>query len=342
LAHNNVYSYVNDRDIRRGLHDVEGRIEFFEKTHPVVFIESGGHGIYGTASRNHSRYDVERDEFTGGTGVTYVYKGTAERPRHANDRKVGYDLLPILTHWWSRATNSQDQRMFDDFGPYEPFGGRPGGKTSRMGRTFLGRKEASNKAKPFWGWHDTKTLKAKALNAGQWGLDPAYAVSRNLQFPSNMAFSLDYTYNPYLGVGGWETPVVITAGTPSVGSPSGPAPASGGGGILPSTVNLQQAREGWQEVHAVVDGSVVFHLAAGEVTAEVLSGQAVRDQKTDASSPIALEPGIRYTVEKRSGRGEVKIVEQPSPGNGGILKVRVDDARSGADRYVFRIQWRRP
>ena len=45
-----------------------------------------------------------------------------------------------------------------------------------IGFTFYGRKEASNKAKPFWGWHDNRTLKAKVLAEGQWALDPAYAV----------------------------------------------------------------------------------------------------------------------------------------------------------------------
>jgi hypothetical protein len=342
LAHNNVYSFTNERGISSGLHNVDGRIELFENTHPIVFVESGGHGIYGTTLNGHSRFNVSKDEFTSGTGVTYVYKGVAERPKHANDRKVGYELLPILTHWWARATNDRNQRMFDEFGPYEPFGGRPKAKVAMMGKTFLGRKESSNKAKPFWGWHDNKTLKARVLNAGQWGLDPAYAITQGLRFPANMPFSLDYTYNPYLGIGD-ENPapaqsVVITPGTPVVGAPGGEQPAG-----QPPAENAvavaPKATEGWVEVDAVVDASVVFHLWERDVTPEVLAGAPVKDQKVNASGPIPTG-GVKWSVEKKTGRGTVKIVEEPSEANGHTLKVRVDDTKGGAARHVFRVSWK--
>ncbi|MBL8179921.1 MAG: hypothetical protein JNK48_34895 [Bryobacterales bacterium] len=347
LAHNNVYSFTNERGISSGLHNVDGRIEMHDNTHPVVFVESGGHGIYGTTLNSHSRYNVSKDDFNGGTGVTFVYKGVAERPKHANDRKVGYELLPILTHWWARTTNDQDQRMFDEFGPYEPFGGRPKAKVARMGKTFLGRKESSNKAKPFWGWHDNKTLKAKVLNAGQWGLDPAYAVTQGLRFPASMQFSLDYTYNPYLGIGdegaGPAQSVVITPGTPSVGAPGNPAnPANPEKpAVVEAAAVAAEVKEGWVEVEATVDASVVFHLWEKDVTPEVLAGGPVKDQKISASGPIPAGSGVTWSVEKKTGRGTVKIVEEPSAGNGNTLKVRVDDTKGGAARHVFRVTWKR-
>jgi hypothetical protein len=134
--------------------------------------------------------------------MTFTYKGKAERPRHGNDRLVGYDLLPIYDHWWSKASEDSGwrDRTFDEFYVYSAFGGRPSGQGKSIGGTFLGRKESSNKAKPFWGWHDSATLKKKVLATGQWGLDPAYAVSRNVTFPSGEAPSMNYTYNPYLGI----------------------------------------------------------------------------------------------------------------------------------------------
>jgi hypothetical protein len=340
LAHNNIYSYINDSSIYSGAHNVDGSIEFFENRNPIVFIESGGHGIYGSSTPNHSRYNASRDDFTGGTGVTFVYKGVAERPKHANDRKVGYELLPILTHWWARAENDQNQRMFDDFGPYQPLGGRPGIKLARVGRTFLGRKEAANKAKPFWGWHDSKTLKENVLAAGQWGLDPAYAVSRNLRFPASMNFSLDYVYHPYLGIGG-ETQdaappaVTVSAGTPLIGAPGAVAHSQS----VPSATPA--ANEGSLEVEASVDASVVFHIFDQHASAEVLSGQSVRETKVKATGPVATGAGISYSVEKISGRGAVQLIEQPSANNGNVVKVRVDDTRGGADLYRFRLKWKR-
>ena len=190
---------MNDSRIRSGVHNVEGRIEFYQDSHPVIFVESGGHGIYGSVA-GASKYSVRDDKFTNGTGITLIYKGIAERPRHANDRLVGYELLPIYDHWWQKANDSWRDRTFDEFYVYSAFGGRPSGTGKTMGGTFYGRKEAANKAKPFWGWHDTLTLKKKVLNTGQWGLDPDYAVSRNLNFPVGEPFSVDYTYNPYLNI----------------------------------------------------------------------------------------------------------------------------------------------
>lgn len=363
LAHNNVYSYVADSSIRNGAQNIDGKIDLFENSHPVVFVESGGHGIVGASQAPHSRYKVQSEEFVSGTGVTYIYKGTAERPRHPNDRKVGYELLPILTHWWPRANSDQDQRMFDAFQPYQPFGGRPGVKYPRIGTTFWGRKESSNKAKPFWGWHDNNTLKNKILAVGQWALDPAYSVSRELTFPASMKFSLDYTHNPYLGIGDanvtpagstlTQSPVVISPGTPAIGAPSTtetsqPAsilpnltPAASTPDPAPATPSIPEIREGWIEVEAVVDGSAVFHFWGRDATPEVLSGQPIKDQKVQVNAPLPEAGSFSCALEKKSGRGEVKLVDQPSEANGFTANVRIDDPSKGAGKYVFRLKWTR-
>ena len=153
--------------------------------------------------------------------MTFVYKGKAERPRYANDREVGYQLLSIYEQWWKRSDPSAGwhESTFDEFFTYQPRGGRPSAVFPTIPGSFLGRKEASNKAKPFWGWHDNLTLKKNVLAVGQWGLDPAYAVSHDLQFPESERFSLDYVYNPYLNVGGKPPSGETTLGLPQ--KPSG-------------------------------------------------------------------------------------------------------------------------
>ncbi len=224
LAHNNIYSYTADRGIRGNLHNVDGDIQLKDEHHPIVFVESGGHGNFGIDA--HARYDVAGDKFTAGTGVTYVYKGVAERPRQPDDRNVGYQLLSIYDQWWLRANDGRgrEDRTFDAYYVYVPDGNRPRTTYQEIAGSFFGRTESENKAKPFWGWHDNRTRKKGALATGQWGLDPAYGVSRNLRMPQ--PFSLDYTYNPYLGIGTpTELPaVVITAGGPAVQAPSSVAP----------------------------------------------------------------------------------------------------------------------
>jgi len=200
LAHNNIYSYVADPRIRDGEHGVDGEIQLVDGSHPVIFIESGGHGNYGSTGSK-SRYDVERDVFTAGTGVTFIYKGVAERPEHPDDRRVGYELLPIWDHWWLRAHEGpgREEKTFDAYYRYVPEGGRPKAAYDELAGSFLGRAQSANKAKPFWGWHDVRTRKKKVLATGQWALDPAYAVSKNLRFPEPV--STDYVFNPYLGIG---------------------------------------------------------------------------------------------------------------------------------------------
>lgn len=227
LAHNNVYSHVADRAIRGGEHNVDGEVQIVDGSHPVVFIESGGHGVYGMDS--HARYSVADDAFSAGPGVTYVYKGVAERPRHPDDRRVGYELLPIWDHWWLRAHEGtgREDRTFDAYYRYVPEGGRPKAAYDEISGSFWGRAQSENKAKPFWGWHDNRTRKKGVLATGQWGLDPAYAVSQNLRFSEPV--STDYLFNPYLGIGsapatGPSAPVVTQAPRPE-------SPAAGPQGV---------------------------------------------------------------------------------------------------------------
>ncbi len=196
LAHNKVYSYRIDPRVRGNFHNLDGTVEFVGGSHPVVFVHSGGHGVYG--SGQHSGYDAKTGEFAGGTGVTYVYKGVAERPRHPADRNVGYDLLPIYDHWWVRSQEgrARPDGAFASYFEYAPAGGRPRAAASQVAGAFRGSRHGRNMAKPFWGWHDNETRKKRVVATGQWGLDPAYAVSRHLTLPGRV--SLRYTFNPYL------------------------------------------------------------------------------------------------------------------------------------------------
>ena len=195
LAHNNIYSYRADKRVKNRAHKVDGKIEFYQETHPVVFIESGGHGVYGSTDR-HSKFSLRRDEFRETTGVTYIFGSRAGQPRHGSDREVSYELLPILDHWWRRGED--DAGTFAGDFRYQPHGKRPAASRASLPAAFNGRKFGKNKAKPFWGWHDRRTRKKKILATGQWGLDPAYGVSRNLKLPE--PFSLTYIYNPYLKI----------------------------------------------------------------------------------------------------------------------------------------------
>ncbi|MDA0205524.1 MAG: hypothetical protein O2795_09280 [Acidobacteria bacterium] len=224
LAHNNVYSHVADSSIRSGIHNIDGGIELWQDSHPVAFIESGGHGVYGSTS-SHSRFTLESGKFTGGTGVTYVYKGRAERPTGPDDREVGYELLSIYDHWWLRSqlSTARADGTFDAYYVYLPARNRPRTPYREIAGSFLGRTESENKAKPFWGWHDNRSRKRNMIATGQWGLDPAYSVAQNLRIPRPV--SLDYIYNPYLGFGTPDRTITATPAVP-VATASAQAPTA--------------------------------------------------------------------------------------------------------------------
>jgi len=321
LAHNNVYSFTADSRIRAGAHSIDGPIEFYGESHPVVFIESGGHGIYGTRS-THARYDVANDRFTAGTGVTFIYKGVAERPRHPNDRLVGYDLLPIYSEWWMKASREAGfaGRTFDAYFAYRPLGGRPGTVFPEIAGAFFGRKFGVNMAKPFWGWHDNRTRRRNILAVGQWGLDPAYAVSRHLRFPSEEPFSLDYIYNPYLALPAGE------AGQKGAPATEPAAPVSG-------------ARQGWFEFRVWVDGSVEAYVWGDRIRYEVLSGAPFQDPAIWLSEPLPASSLSRLRLVKLEGRGQVRLEEEPSAANGWTARVRIDDPARGGAVYRVRLEW---
>jgi hypothetical protein len=308
LAHNNVYSYTADNRIRNGAHSIEGKIVLHDGSHPVVFLEAGGHGALGGGDKK-SFYDGEQDRWRQGTGITYSYQGHADRPRFGMDRDVGYELLPIYDHWWTRAQDRKG-KAFSAFYRYQPFGGRPGMRFPEIGGSFLGVKFGADKAKPFWGWHDMATLRKKILNTGQWATDPAYAVSKNLTFPSDRPVSLNYVYNPYLDVG---TPTASTTAPPSP-IPSAPAVSASGS----------------CEFDLSVDGAAAIVLAAGNPVIETLSGAPVEERRVKCDG--APGDGARFEVEKREGRGKVRLV---GPG-----RVEVDDPARGAALYRIVVKWR--
>jgi hypothetical protein len=200
LAHNNVYTYTNRRDLRAKLHNVDGPLELVDGRHPVVFLEAGGHGALGGGDRK-SFFDAKRMQWKQNTGVTYRYKGVAEIPAGGMDRDIGYELLPIYEHWWKKHELREDwkPKTFADFTEYKPFGNRPRPKNPVIASAFYGLKHDQHKARPFWGWFDMKGRQRRVLAPGQWALDPAYSVFQSLSFPRNEEWSMDYIYNPYLG-----------------------------------------------------------------------------------------------------------------------------------------------
>ena len=305
LAHNNVYSYTSETAIRSGAHNVEGKIALWQGSHPVVFLEAGGHGALGGADKK-SFFDADTFRWKEGSGITYAYQGKAGRPRYGMDREVSYELLSIHDHWWARANDRQSGNLaFSAFYDYQPLGGRPKMK-STVGGSFRGIKHGADKAKPFWGWHDMATQRRKILATGQWAADPAYGVSKNLTFPANLPVSLNYVYNPYLDVE--------------------PVP-----GTAPPAVNtaIATSTSGTCTFELVVDGTAVVEVGVPPKVETVAGAPAEERSLSCDGVPPA---GVRFEVKKAQGRGRVQLV---GPG-----RVEVQDSARGSALYRFTVRWR--
>lgn len=364
LAHNNVYSHSIDRSVKKGVHNIDGSIEIYENSHPVVFIEAGGHGVYGSTG-SHSSFRLSDGQFKAGTnGVTYVYKGKAERPKHAADRNVGYELLPMYDHWWVRAHQGSGRRdkTFDEYYRYEPYGNRPKPPYNEIAGSFLGREKSSNKAKPFWGWHDNRSRKKRVVATGQWALDPAYSVSQNLKFPP--PFSLNYIFNPYLGIGKPRASAITTASAavippapaPAPTTPSTPPTGTVGSSIVgtPSggidlsqlqTLTPRKARryredspDGVFDVRVYVDQTAdVF--VRGDRVFYTHEGREPEDDGSEYSQPLPAAELAKFEMEQLDGREKIQLIERPTAANDFTARLRITDPRGSDDRYHARLTW---
>ncbi|MBP7296233.1 MAG: hypothetical protein KBB56_09255 [Acidobacteria bacterium] len=327
LAHNNVYSYRADRQVGTGVHDIDGEVQFGADKRPAVYVESGGHGIFGVGDPR-ARYELAADRFSSGTGVTYKYKGKAERPKHPNDRQVGYELLPIRDQWWART--NQAGRMFADYYTYAPYGERPGIAGRQIPRAFLGREMGANMAKPFWGWHDDLTRRKKVLATGQWALDPAYSISRALTMPQ--PFAVDYIHNPYLGFD-------------RVGQAPGREDASSGGGTGEEVVITARSagrvsgdREQF-DIRLEADELLLVRVQDDTVRCVAEKGRPALDQGTACSAPLPPYTPTGFRMDTLDGRGDVRLLEPPSAANGFTATLRIEDSKKGSDRYHVRLSW---
>ena len=88
-----------------------------------------------------------------------------------------------------------------------------------------------------------------------------------------------------------------------------------------------------------VDDVVEVRIQGRRVDFITRSGKALRDVNADIVGAGLPRAKVRVDIDKRSGRGAVDVVQQPSAANGYTAIIRLEDRRSGADDYDFRARW---
>lgn len=184
-----------------------------------------------------------------------------------------------------------------------------------------------NLAKPFWGWHDNRTIKQKILAVGQWGLDPADGVSRNLTFPPGQPVSLDYVFNPYLAI----SPAQPVSPVPGFTSLAPPVP------LQPST--QAAGPRGWFEVRVWVDSSLEASISGEQAQLQAIGGTPHTEHLTSFSEPFPSTPLRALRVVTKEGRGHVQVIGEPSAQNDYTARLRIDDPQTGGAIYHVSLEW---
>jgi hypothetical protein len=89
-----------------------------------------------------------------------------------------------------------------------------------------------------------------------------------------------------------------------------------------------------------VDDVLQIRLQGGRIQYRTISGRAVRDIRTDMGARGLPRQALDLRVIEREGRGDIRIVQQPSARNGYATIIEIRDPRSGYGRYTFDLAWR--
>jgi BON domain len=89
----------------------------------------------------------------------------------------------------------------------------------------------------------------------------------------------------------------------------------------------------------VVDGAEDIIIAGSSASVRHLSGAPPRDVKASFSAPVPRSPA-KLTLLSVSGRGLIKVVQEPQATNGYTTIIRVDDSeKGGAKPHQFTLRW---
>jgi hypothetical protein len=171
LAHDAIYLYPVDSSVQPNALKAAGRIRF-EESHPIIYIETYGHGIYGT-----------RRILVPGK-VTYRVGDVAEVPEGIKDDNASYRLVPIYETLWTHRDEIGPGRAFDQLFDY---------RGHVLPAAIDGEDYGQDRANTPWGYNQET---GDTLSRGDWFLDPAKALTYHARFEGE--FSQKYVYNPYL------------------------------------------------------------------------------------------------------------------------------------------------
>lgn len=107
----------------------------------------------------------------------------------------------------------------------------------------------------------------------------------------------------------------------------------------PVTRDLPALRSGTIAWSGMIDGTDEIVFSGSNATVRHLDGNYPREIRVSFSAPIP-PVSARVSLLSTLARGEIRVVQSPTPENGYSTVVRLDDSRKGGEkRYEFTLRW---
>ena len=97
--------------------------------------------------------------------------------------------------------------------------------------------------------------------------------------------------------------------------------------------------KGQCDIRMRVDGEVEVSMRGNRVHVRTINGRDVRDDGSECNEPLPAREVSDFGFEVHDGRGEIKLLSEPSRRTGFNAVVRIRDSEGGDGRYHFRISW---
>ncbi|MDY7077431.1 MAG: kelch repeat-containing protein [Chloroflexota bacterium] len=271
VSHLGFEQYSNDENITPGwnLSGIDGGVQFYEDSHPMVYVEPLGHGV--TASTT---------DFTDGNGVIYVNEvGYVEIPPTtlgvSETITVTYALTSTKGTLWERRhdymIDMDGERTYKSWGKFAE---------DEVCPPLVG-------ARPPWGW--TAAFNP-LIRYGDFFWDPAYTV--DVQLNGLGVFSHTYVYNPYC-----STEVVVSSDQGgSLVSNDGSAQVRMAPGITTASIRVVHTRNciGGPDIVSSLANAPVKRASLSQLSPTAISDLESIGQNLSLSATF-LETGLPVT-----------------------------------------------
>lgn len=97
--------------------------------------------------------------------------------------------------------------------------------------------------------------------------------------------------------------------------------------------------KGQCDIRLVVDDQVEISVRADMVYVRTISGRDSRDAGSECNEPLPTRDIEGFRFQGIDGRGEVRLIAEPTRRNNYQAVVRIRDSASGEEGYHFRLSW---